>query len=76
VSSPALDATVGAALRAGALGARLTGAGFGGSVIALARRDRTEQIAEAVEQALVPWATSATIEEARAGGGARPVGLR
>jgi galactokinase len=33
VSSPPLDALVDAALRAGALGARLTGAGFGGSVL-------------------------------------------
>lgn len=36
VSCPELDATVEAAVEAGALGARLTGFGFGGSVIALA----------------------------------------
>lgn len=34
-STPELDTTVAAALDAGALGARLTGAGFGGAVIAL-----------------------------------------
>ena len=37
VSHPELDAIVEAALAAGALGARLTGAGFGGSVVALCR---------------------------------------
>jgi galactokinase len=36
VSVPELDTAVSAALRAGALGARMTGGGFGGSVIALA----------------------------------------
>ncbi len=36
VSSPATDALVGAARRAGALGAKLTGGGAGGAVIALA----------------------------------------
>ncbi len=36
VSWPEADAAVEAALEAGALGARMTGGGFGGSVIALA----------------------------------------
>jgi len=36
VSAPELDTAVSAALQAGALGARMTGGGFGGSVIALA----------------------------------------
>jgi galactokinase len=36
VSAPELDTAVAAALGAGALGARMTGGGFGGSVIALA----------------------------------------
>jgi galactokinase len=43
VSSPPLDALVQAALEAGALGARLTGAGFGGCAVVLCRaadRDR------------------------------------
>ena len=35
VSSPALDRLVDAALACGALGARLTGAGFGGAIVAL-----------------------------------------
>ena len=38
VSSPALDELVDAALRSGALGARLTGAGFGGCTVIFARR--------------------------------------
>jgi galactokinase len=38
VSHPKLDAIVGTAVAAGALGARLTGAGFGGSAVALVRR--------------------------------------
>src|SRR6476620_4700724 len=36
VSTPVLDAVVAAALDAGALGARMTGGGFGGSVVAVA----------------------------------------
>jgi len=38
VSTPALDALVGSLVESGAVGARLTGAGFGGCVVALARR--------------------------------------
>lgn len=38
VSSPALDRLVDAALASGALGARLTGAGFGGAIVALTRK--------------------------------------
>jgi galactokinase len=38
VSIPQLDQLVDAALRAGALGAKLSGAGFGGCIVALARR--------------------------------------
>jgi len=38
VSTPALDALVDAAVKSGALGARLTGAGFGGCAVVLCRR--------------------------------------
>jgi galactokinase len=38
VSTPTLDAVVAAALEAGAIGARMTGGGFGGSVVAVAER--------------------------------------
>jgi galactokinase len=42
VSIPEIDALVAAAMRHGAAGARLTGGGFGGSIIALLRRDQVE----------------------------------
>ena len=48
VSAPELDVTVDAALQAGALGARMTGGGFGGSAIALIRADDEERVREAV----------------------------
>lgn len=44
VSCPALDSLVDAALRAGALGARLTGAGFGGCAVILCRRDERPRV--------------------------------
>ncbi len=51
VSTPELDALVAAFAESGALGARLTGAGFGGCVVALARRHEAERVlAEAVER--------------------------
>ncbi len=40
VSTPELDALVALALEAGALGARLTGAGFGGAIVALVPKNR------------------------------------
>jgi galactokinase len=46
VSTPTIDRLVEAALEAGALGARLTGGGFGGSVVALAERERAEAVLE------------------------------
>jgi galactokinase len=49
VSSRALDLTVDTALQSGALGARMTGGGFGGSAIALVPADQ----AEAVERRLM-----------------------
>jgi galactokinase len=45
VSTPDLDALVECLVDAGALGARLTGAGFGGCVVALVPRDRADAIA-------------------------------
>jgi galactokinase len=50
VTVPELDTGVAAALDAGALGARMTGGGFGGCVIALVRDSDTEQVAEAVRE--------------------------
>jgi UDPglucose--hexose-1-phosphate uridylyltransferase len=48
VSSPELDLAVEAARAAGALGARMTGGGFGGSAIALVGADRAHDVADAV----------------------------
>ncbi|MGH3097143.1 MAG: galactokinase [Streptosporangiales bacterium] len=49
VSCPELDAAVDAALAAGALGARMTGGGFGGSAIALVERE--PEVRRAIEDA-------------------------
>jgi galactokinase len=46
VSTPELDALVVALRDAGAIGARLTGAGFGGCVVGLSSRDEAERIIE------------------------------
>ncbi len=51
VSAPELDTVVEAALAAGAVGARMTGGGFGGSAIALVQDTAYEQVAEAVQAA-------------------------
>lgn len=48
VSAAELDVVVGAAQHAGALGARMTGGGFGGSAIALVPTDRLETVAERI----------------------------
>lgn len=50
-STPALDRLCAAMRRAGALGARLTGAGFGGFAVAAAREDAVPAIIEAAEKA-------------------------
>jgi galactokinase len=44
VSTHTLDAVVGAALEAGAVGARMTGGGFGGSIVALAERENADAV--------------------------------
>ena len=58
ISWPAADTTVAAALEAGAYGARMTGGGFGGSVIALVPAERHEAIQVAVRTAFAEqgWA--------------------
>ncbi len=63
VSWPQADATVEAALAAGASGARMTGGGFGGSVIALVPAERTGAVTSAVASRFEaegwppPWCT-------------------
>lgn len=51
VSAPELDAVVDAALENGALGARMTGGGFGGSAIALVPTGSIEDVERAVADA-------------------------
>lgn len=51
VSTPELDAFVGLAREAGALGARLTGAGFGGCAVALLPSPETDRFASRVREA-------------------------
>jgi len=50
-STPELDLIVAAAKRAGALGARLTGAGWGGAAIVLVERPREGRVAAAIRRA-------------------------
>ncbi|MHA7191790.1 galactokinase [Arthrobacter sp. MDT2-16] len=51
ISCAELDTAVDASLEAGAIGARMTGGGFGGAAIALARVDDVPAIRAAVEEA-------------------------
>lgn len=50
VSNPLLERLICAARQAGALGAKLTGAGGGGCMIALAENKRLEQVARAIQE--------------------------
>ena len=51
VSSPELDRLVEASVKAGALGAKLTGAGGGGCMVALVEEDGVEEVYEAIRRA-------------------------
>ncbi len=48
MSCPELNVAVEAAREGGALGARMTGGGFGGSALALVRTDSVERVSAAV----------------------------
>ncbi len=50
VSTQRLDLAVDTAIASGALGARMTGGGFGGSVLALAPKSATSTISNSIEQ--------------------------
>jgi galactokinase len=52
VSTDALDAIVAACMEHGALGARLTGAGFGGCVVALVQRNHADDLLAKVARAV------------------------
>ncbi len=51
ITTEHIDLIADTAVRAGALGARMTGGGFGGCVIALVPTDRAEVVGEAVRRA-------------------------
>lgn len=51
ISCEELDVAVEASLEAGAIGARMTGGGFGGSSIALVKREQIETVSRAVRMA-------------------------
>jgi galactokinase len=74
VSWPEADVTVEVAVRAGALGARMFGGGFGGSVLALVRKNRAPTVRHAVSGAYRDqgW-TAPTFLRATASAGARQV---
>jgi galactokinase len=56
VTVPELDVAVDSALEAGALGARMTGGGFGGCIIALVEADASESVLAAIEKAFAEHA--------------------
>jgi galactokinase len=71
VSCPELDAVVDACLDAGALGARMTGGGFGGSAIALVGAAQLPAACQAVDAAFAAkgWPAPAYLD-GRASAGA------
>ena len=73
ISTEHIDLIAGTAVRAGALGARMTGGGFGGCVIALAPVESVEAVTDAV-QTVVRNAgyPEPTISRTHAGAGAGP----
>jgi galactokinase len=74
-SAPELDTVVAAAKRGGALGARLTGAGWGGAVIVLVKErgaGSREPVAEAIRSAFrKAYGREPEIRQVKASGGAR-----
>ena len=59
ISCPELDTVVTTAVEAGAVGARMTGGGFGGSTIALVATERVDAVVRAVDTAFVAAAFDA-----------------
>ncbi|MFB6550225.1 galactokinase [Streptomyces sp. NPDC056405] len=75
ISCPELDLVVDTALASGALGARMTGGGFGGSAIVLAEESDVDAITKAVEESFAAAGyTAPRVFEAVPGAGARRVG--
>ncbi|MFD5803515.1 MULTISPECIES: galactokinase [unclassified Streptomyces] len=74
ISCPELDLVVETALASGALGARMTGGGFGGSAIVLAEATDVDAITKAVEEAFAAAAfTAPRVFEAVPSAGARRI---
>ena len=72
ISCPELDLVVDTALASGALGARMTGGGFGGSAIVLAEAADVDTITKAVEEAFASGGyTAPRVFEAVPAAGAR-----
>ncbi len=72
ITVPEVDVLVTAAVAAGAHGARMTGGGFGGCVIALVDTDAADEVAAAmVAAALAAGHREPAVYRARAAGGAR-----
>jgi galactokinase len=61
ITVPEVDVAVASALDAGAHGARMTGGGFGGCVLALTDADATDRIAEAVAKAFASHGFTAPV---------------
>jgi galactokinase len=59
ITVPELDVAVDTALEAGALGARMTGGGFGGCIIALTEADAMDAVLSAIEKAFAEHGFSA-----------------
>ncbi|MET7409667.1 galactokinase, partial [Streptomyces parvulus] len=74
ISCPELDLVVDTALASGALGARMTGGGFGGSAIVLAEATDVDAVTKAVEEAFAAAGfTPPRVFEAVPSAGARRV---
>jgi galactokinase len=73
VSWAEADEAVAAVIEAGGVGARMTGGGFGGCVIALVAGDRVEEVRGAVTErfALRGWATPCYLDGVPSDGGRR-----
>ncbi len=63
VSTPKLDHLVDTAIRAGALGAKLSGSGGGGNMIALVHTSKATQVVSALQQAGATRITQTTLHE-------------
>ncbi|XP_012230914.1 N-acetylgalactosamine kinase [Linepithema humile] len=61
-SHPSVDALVERAVRCGALGARLTGAGWGGCIVAIICKNEVQRFVDALRADLCQNATKSTIE--------------